>query len=55
MRAHQVAIMYLPNLLHRLATKHWLQRLERGKYRLIPLEAGPEAQWAEYEYGCCAR
>ena len=37
-------------LLHRLAVKRWLQRLERGKYRLIPLEAGPEAQWAEHEY-----
>lgn len=36
-------------LLHRLAAKRWLQRLERGKYRLIPLEAGPEAQWAEHE------
>lgn len=40
----------LPLLLHRLAAKRWLQRLERGKYRLIPLEAGPEAQWAEHEY-----
>jgi predicted transcriptional regulator of viral defense system len=40
----------LAGLLHRLATKHWLQRLERGKYRLIPLEAGPEAQWAEHEF-----
>lgn len=37
-------------LLHRLVAKGWLQRLERGKYRLIPLEAGPEAQWAEHEY-----
>ncbi|MBI4640869.1 MAG: hypothetical protein HY731_09250 [Candidatus Tectomicrobia bacterium] len=37
-------------LLHRLAAKRWLERLERGKYRLIPLEAGPEAQWAEHEY-----
>jgi predicted transcriptional regulator of viral defense system len=37
-------------VLHRLAAKRWLQRLERGKYRLIPLDAGPEAQWAEHEY-----
>ena len=37
-------------LLYRLATKRWVQRLERGKYRLIPLEAGPEAHWAEHEY-----
>ncbi len=40
----------LAGLLHRLAAKRWLQRLERGKYRLIPLEAGPEAQWAEHEF-----
>jgi len=37
-------------LLYRLAAKRWVQRLERGKYRLIPLEAGPEAHWAEHEY-----
>jgi predicted transcriptional regulator of viral defense system len=37
-------------LLHRLSAKRWLRRLERGKYRLIPLDAGPEAQWAEHEY-----
>jgi predicted transcriptional regulator of viral defense system len=37
-------------MLHRLAAKGWLQRLERGKYRLIPLEAGPNAQWASHEY-----
>lgn len=37
-------------LLHRLSAKRWLRRLERGKYRLIPLDAGPEAHWAEHEY-----
>jgi predicted transcriptional regulator of viral defense system len=37
-------------LLHRLAAKRWVQRLERGKYRIIPLEAGPEAHWAEHEF-----
>ncbi|MEW6233667.1 MAG: hypothetical protein AB1566_15335 [Chloroflexota bacterium] len=37
-------------LLYRLTAKRWVQRLERGKYRLIPLEAGPEAHWAEHEY-----
>ena len=30
----------LIGLLHRLSTKRWLQRLERGKYRLIPLGQG---------------
>jgi predicted transcriptional regulator of viral defense system len=37
-------------LLYRLSVKRWVQRLERGKYRLIPLEAGPQAHWAEHEY-----
>ena len=37
-------------LLHRLAAKHWLERLERGRYRLLPLEAGPEPLWAEHEF-----
>lgn len=28
----------MARLLHRLVAKRWLQRLERGKYRLIPLD-----------------
>jgi predicted transcriptional regulator of viral defense system len=40
---------YAASILYRLTAKRWLQRIERGKYRLIPLEAGPEAQWAEHE------
>ena len=40
----------LRKLLHHLSRKGWLKRLERGKYLIIPLEAGPEAQWAEHEY-----
>ena len=31
----------------RLQQKGWLERLERGKYMVIPLEAGPERQWSE--------
>jgi predicted transcriptional regulator of viral defense system len=37
-------------ILYRLVNKQWLQRLERGKYSVIPLEAGPEVRWAEHEY-----
>lgn len=40
----------LAKLLHRLHRKRWLNRLERGTYLIVPLEAGPEAQWAEHEY-----
>lgn len=40
----------IAKLLHRLNQKGWLKRLERGKYLIIPLEAGPEARWAEHEY-----
>ncbi len=37
-------------LLHRLNQKGWARRIERGKYLLLPLEAGPGLQWAEHEY-----
>jgi predicted transcriptional regulator of viral defense system len=37
-------------VLHRLAAKGWLARLQRGTYRVIPLEAGPEGSWAAHEY-----
>ena len=33
--------------LHELAAKGWIERLERGKYIIIPLEAGPEREWSE--------
>ena len=35
------------NSLGRLVRKGWLQRLERGLYMIIPLEAGPERLWSE--------
>jgi len=35
------------NTLGRLVKKGWLQRLERGLYMIIPLEAGPERLWSE--------
>ncbi|PKO20446.1 MAG: hypothetical protein CVU38_20055 [Chloroflexi bacterium HGW-Chloroflexi-1] len=37
-------------ILQRLVAKQWLRRLERGKYQIIPLEAGPAIHWAEHEY-----
>ena len=38
---------YAVNVLNRLVRKGWLQRLERGVYMVIPLEAGPERTWSE--------
>lgn len=35
------------NTLGRLVRKGWLQRLERGLYMIIPLEAGPARLWSE--------
>src|ERR1035437_2839200 len=35
------------NVLARLESKGWLERLERGKYMLIPLEAGIGREWSE--------
>jgi len=31
----------------RLVDKGWLQRIEKGKYLIVPLEAGPDRVWAE--------
>lgn len=38
---------YTTNVLRRLESKGWLRRLERGKYLIIPLEAGPTRDWSE--------
>ena len=35
------------NALARLVKKGWLQRLERGLYMIVPLEAGPAGQWTD--------
>ena len=34
-------------VLSRLESKGWLERLERGKYMLVPLEAGTGREWSE--------
>jgi predicted transcriptional regulator of viral defense system len=33
--------------LSRLEAKGWVDRLERGSYMIVPLEAGPDGQWTE--------
>jgi predicted transcriptional regulator of viral defense system len=33
--------------LERLVHKGWLERIERGRYLIVPLEAGPERSWTE--------
>jgi len=38
---------YVKQVLYNLKTKGWLKRLERGKYLIIPLEAGLEGEWSE--------
>ena len=39
-----------PFRLRNLEVKGWLERLERGKYLIVPFEAGPERQWTEDAY-----
>jgi len=39
-----------PQLLHRLVRKRWLFRLERGKYLILPLEAGMEGLYTVHEF-----
>jgi len=36
--------------LHQLEKRGWVARLERGKYLVIPLEAGAERRWSEEPY-----
>ncbi len=37
-------------LLHRLTRKRWLLRLEKGKYLILPLEAGMEGLYSAHEF-----
>lgn len=37
---------HVNTLLYRLAQKRWLERLERGTYLILPLEAGPDREWS---------
>jgi predicted transcriptional regulator of viral defense system len=43
------------NSLGRLVRKGWLQRLERGLYLIIPLEAGPNRIWSENAFILASR
>lgn len=36
--------------LHNLKKSRWIERIEKGKYLIIPLEAGPEGLYAEHEF-----
>lgn len=38
------------DVLQRLERKGWLERIEPGKYLIVPLEAGPERKWTEDPY-----
>jgi len=40
----------LHRLLHTLVKRRWLQRVERGKYLILPFEAGREGEWTEHEF-----
>jgi len=36
--------------LHTLVKRGWLQRIEKGKYLILPFEAGREGEWTEHEF-----
>jgi predicted transcriptional regulator of viral defense system len=40
----------LRELLSKLVKRGWLQRIEKGKYLILPLEAGREGEWTEHEF-----
>lgn len=37
-------------LLHDLARNRWIERIERGKYLILPLEAGPKAEYGTHPF-----
>jgi len=41
--------------LFQLERKGWITRIERGKYMVIPLEAGPKRNWSEDAYIVASR
>jgi len=40
----------LRELLSTLVKRGWLRRLEKGKYLILPFEAGREREWSEHEF-----
>ena len=40
----------LHKLLFTLVKRRWLQRIEKGKYLILPFEAGREGEWTEHEF-----
>jgi len=38
---------YSRKFIHNLARKGWLKQIEKGKYLIVPLEAGLEGYWSE--------
>jgi len=40
----------LRELLSTLVKRGWLQRVEKGKYLILPFEAGREGEWTEHEF-----
>lgn len=40
----------LRDLLSTLVKRRWLQRMEKGKYLILPFEAGREGEWTEHEF-----
>lgn len=46
---------HLENLLQRLVNKKWLQRIEKGLYMIIPLEAGEHGDYTEHEFIIASR
>jgi predicted transcriptional regulator of viral defense system len=40
----------LRKLLSTLVRRRWLQRIEKGKYLMLPFEAGREGEWTEHEF-----
>jgi predicted transcriptional regulator of viral defense system len=49
-RAYGSSGQGLRKLLSTLVKRGWLQRVEKGKYLILPFEAGREREWTEHEF-----
>lgn len=49
-RAYGSSGQSLRELLSTLVKRGWLQRVEKGKYLILPFEAGREREWTEHEF-----
>jgi len=49
------SVSQLRKLMFTLVKRGWLRRIEKGKYFILPFEAGREGEWTEHEFVIASR